>query len=206
MTNYTDTATQHKITALKQFVAQIDNLNMVWDMGSNDGFYSRVIASSGVTVVCFDIDPLAVEKNYKKTKQEQGITLLPLLQDLTNPSSSIGWAQVERDGLNKRGTADLIMALALIHHLAISNHVPLNLIAAYFSSLGDYLIIEFVPKEDLQVKKLLANIKDIYDQYDLNHFKQAFSLFYDFLAEEPLIETSRTLFFMKKRSLNVKKI
>lgn len=168
-------------------------------MGGNNGYYSRVIAEAGANVICFDIDPMAVETNYQKIKKDKTQSILPLLQDLTNLSSSLGWQQTERDGLLERGgKVNLIMALALIHHLAISNNVPLEHIAEYFSRLGDYLLIEFVPKEDSQVQRLLASREDIFPNYHLESFRNTFSNYYTILEERSIQETSRMLFLMKK--------
>ena len=199
-TNYSAKATQHKISVVRQFIEKI-NPHIVWDLGSNNGFYSKIIADPHRHIVCFDLDPLAVEMNYLNTKKENLVTLLPLLQDLTNPSTAIGWAELERDGLARRGPADMIMALALIHHLAISNNIPLQVIAEYFCSLGNYLIVEFVSKEDTQVQLLLASRQDIFFEYDIQYFKKFFSSFYYILEEIPIIETERTIFLMKKRKV-----
>jgi hypothetical protein len=88
--------------------------------------------------------------------------LLPLLMDFTNPSPGLGWHNHERDSLLERAPADALLALALIHHLAIANNVPLPQLAEFFRSLGHWLIIEFVPKDDSQVQILLASRQDIF--------------------------------------------
>ncbi|QEY50096.1 class I SAM-dependent methyltransferase [Legionella longbeachae] len=198
-TNYSNDATKHKAEIVKSFFIQ-SKADSVWDLGGNNGYYSRIVAEAGATsVVCFDIDPMAVETNYQKAKKDKCQSILPLLQDLTNPSSSLGWQQKERDGLLERsGRVDLIMALALVHHLAISNNVPLERIADYFSRLGTYLIIEFVPKEDSQVQRLLASRADIFPDYYLECFKTTFAKYFTILEEKPILETSRTLLLMKK--------
>lgn len=196
-TNYTDQATLNKTKTIETLVAKTQ-AKQIWDLGGNNGYYSRVASQSGAKVVCFDLDPLAVEANYQTEKKTKSGLILPLLQDLTNPSYSLGWGQVERCGLRERGPVDLIMALALIHHLALSNNVPLKQIASYFSSLGTYLIIEFVPKIDSQVKRLLLSREDIFHEYDIEHFKEVFSTYFTILEEVSLSDTCRTIFLMKK--------
>lgn len=197
-TNYSDAATKHKAEIVKELFL-LSGARSAWDLGGNNGYYSRVIAGAGANVTCFDIDPMAVETNYQKIKKDKEQSILPLLQDLTNPSPSLGWQQTERDGLVERGgKVNLIMALALIHHLAISNNVPLELIAEHFSRLGDYLLIEFVPKEDSQVKRLLASRDDIFPNYHLESFRNTFSHYYTIVEERLIQDTSRTLFLMKK--------
>ena len=91
------------------------------------------------------------------------------------------------------------MALALIHHLAIANNVPLHSVADFFAQLGGHLIIEFVPKEDSQVKRLLASRVDIFPDYNLEGFRQAFSTRYTILEEKPVEGSQRTLFLMQRK-------
>jgi len=204
-TNYSDNATAHKTEIIHKFISNVKPA-IVWDLGGNNGYYSRIAASTATEVISFDIDPVAVEKNYRKIVEENSKSILPLLLDLTNPSPAIGWANSERDSLQGRGPPDLIMALALIHHLAISNNVPLDRIAAYFSSLGEYLLIEFVPKEDTQVQRLLASRKDIFVEYNISAFKHAFSLYYDILNEASVKETHRCIYLMKRKPLKNSRI
>lgn len=197
-TNYSDNAATHKGEIIHDIVSRI-HPGTVWDLGGNTGYYSRIATASGADVLSFDIDPVAVEANYRKAKQEGDGQILPLLMDLTNPSPMIGWAHSERESLHERGPADMIMALALKHHLAISNNVPLHRIAEFFSSLGEYLIIEFVPKEDSQVRRLLSSRKDIFPSYNIDGFKEAFSTYYDLLEEVPIRDTLRSIHLMKRK-------
>ena len=118
--------------------------------------------------------------------------------DLTNPSPSIGWHNQERDSFKDRGPVDLVMALALIHHMAIANNVPLREVARIFAEFGEHLIIEFVPKQDSQVERLLSSRLDIFPDYTLEGFKQAFSEYYNILDEQPVQGSERTMFLMKR--------
>ena len=102
--------------------------------------------------------------------------------------------------LTERGPADCVMALAILHHLAISNNVPLPRIAEYFSKLGKYLIIEFIPKTDSQVKKLLATRKDIFLQYEQISFEKAFSKYFSIEKRESIADSERLLYLMKKKA------
>ena len=143
----------------------------VWDLGANDGTFTSISNELGMYGIAFDIDPIAVNKNYLREKKNGNKAMLPLLMDLTNPSSGLGWAHSERDSLASRGKADCLMALALIHHLAISNNVPFELLSSYFAELGKELIIEFVPKSDSKVQILLASREDIFSTYDEEGFE-----------------------------------
>jgi len=175
------------------------NPKLVWDLGGNIGEFSRAASGMGIPTVCFDIDPGAVQQNYDLVKKNKEKFMLPLLMDLTNPSPALGWHNAERDSMQARGPVDLVMALALIHHLAISNNVPLFDVADYFAELGDYLILEFVPKSDSQVKKLLTSRKDIFPGYSLEGFRIAFSSRFEIISEEKVPGSERTLFLLKKK-------
>jgi len=88
------------------------------------------------------------------------------------------------------------MALALIHHLAISNNVPLARIAEFYSILGSNLIIEFVPKNDSQVQKLLASREDIFANYDEKNFEKDFSYYFNIKDKQIIDGTQRILYLM----------
>jgi hypothetical protein len=195
-TNYSQAAADHKRHLVGQFIAKID-AKTLWDLGANTGLYSRLSSHEGIFTVAADYDPAAVELNYLQARQDKDENLLPIVIDLTNPSASSGWANAERQSLKERGPANAVMALALIHHLAIGNNVPLLRIAEYFSTIGEWLIIEFVPKSDSQVQRLLAARKDIFNSYHLEGFKEAFATRYEIVVQESIRESVRTLFLMK---------
>jgi hypothetical protein len=152
-----------------------------------------------VITTASDIDPAAVEQNYLAIKSNGENHLLPLVIDLTNPSPALGWAHRERESLLQRGPVDLVMALALIHHLAISNNVPLPAVAEFMASAGEYAIVEFVPKSDSQVKRLLATRKDIFDQYTVEGFETAFTGYFEIIEKAPIPGSERTLYLFKSR-------
>jgi hypothetical protein len=195
-TNYTRAAFDTKVELVQQFLEKIRPAQ-VWDLGANTGVFSRLAAQTGAMTISSDIDPAAVEKNYQQIRQKKENNLLPLVLDLTNPSPGIGWANEERDSLIDRGPVDAVMALALIHHLAISNNVPLHSAAAFFARLGRWLIIEFVPKEDSQVQRLLATRLDIFPTYHRQGFEEAFGQYFSLIECSQVEGTQRTLYLMK---------
>jgi hypothetical protein len=197
ITNYSDAAFEHKKLLVREWSART-NPTLVWDLGANKGVFSRVAAENGAFVVSSDIDPTAVEKNYRQMKAEKAENLLPLLLDLTNPSPSIGWASEERDCFAGRGPADMVLALALIHHLSISNNVPLFQAADFFARLGKWLVIEFVPKADSQVQKLLVSREDIFPEYTREGFEAAFQQRFRITEAINVRESERTLYLMER--------
>jgi hypothetical protein len=160
ISNYSDDAVEHKKQLVSQMLSEISPApTSVWDLGANMGVFSRIASDRGIPTVSFDIDAAAVEKNYLESAARAETHILPLVLDLTNPSPGIGWENQERMSLIDRGPADTILALALIHHLAISNNLPFRKVAHFLSQICRSLIIEFVPKCDSQVQKLLSSRK-----------------------------------------------
>jgi hypothetical protein len=197
-TNYTEAAADAK----RRLVCEhLDRLRpaVVWDLGANTGVYSRCAAQRGAFTLSGDLDPAAVEKNYREAHAAGERNLLPLLIDLTNPSPGAGWANAERASLVERGPAELVLALALVHHLAISNNVPLPRVAELFSRLGRALVIEFVPKEDSQVQRLLATRKDIFPEYTTEGFERAFEPFFTLEHRDAVEGSARVLYLMRAR-------
>jgi len=197
ITNYSSEAFGEKQRLVREFLG-IAKPQRVWDLGANTGVFSRIAAGLGTTVVAFDVDPSAVELNYREVKTRKEEKILPLILDLTNPSPGLGWNGNERDSLFERGPADCIMALALIHHLAISNNVPFEKIAEFFHRICKYLIIEFVPKEDSQVQKLLNSRVDIFGNYYQTKFEEVFSRYFKIMRSEAIVDSKRTLYLMKR--------
>jgi SAM-dependent methyltransferase len=171
----------------------------VWDLGGNTGLFSRLAAAKGAEVVSFDLDPNAVELNYREVVSGNGPTILPLVMDLTNPSPPIGWENRERQSLAERGPVDLVLALALVHHLAIANNLPLLRVAEFFHSLAPSLIVEFVPKGDPQVDRLLATREDIFPDYTREGFERSFAERFSIVRSERIEGSERVLYLMRTR-------
>jgi hypothetical protein len=150
-------------------------------------------------VLAFDVDPAAVERNYRRVRDTSEVGILPLLLDLTNPSPAQGWAHRERLSLEQRGPADMVMALALVHHLAIGHNLPLPRIADFLARLARRLVIEFVPKTDSQVRRLLQNRADIFPEYTQEGFERAFAGSFTIDVKQAIADSERTLYLMTAR-------
>ncbi|MFL5470882.1 MAG: class I SAM-dependent methyltransferase [Gemmatimonadales bacterium] len=196
--NYSDAASRSKREMVVAHLAAVKP-KTVWDLGANTGEYTRAAREVASHVVSFDVDPAAVERNYRRVRSENETGILPLLLDLTNPSPGQGWGGGERLSLEQRGPADAVLALALVHHLAIGNNLPLERIAAYFSRLGRHLVIEFVPKSDSQVSRLLLSRPDIFPGYTKEGFEEAFQRHYDLQSVARVADSERWLYAMIAR-------
>jgi ribosomal protein L11 methylase PrmA len=201
-TNYDEQATAAKRILVADFLDTPDEpLSIIQDLGSNTGEFSRIAAPFSNLVVSQDIDPLAVEKNYLSLRAEAKETnVLPLIQDFSAPSPAIGWANRERNSFMQRAQCDLVMALALIHHLAITNNLPLEVIGRSFAQLGQWLIIEFVPKTDSQVRRMLATRNDTFPDYHQFGFELAFERNFEVRRREMIKGGHRTLYLMRRKS------
>ena len=197
-TNYSGQAFEHKRALISAMLEEV-RPGQVWDIGANTGLFSRLASQAGIATVAIDIDPAAVEKNYRQCRQENEKFLLPLVGDITNPSPGIGWENEERRSLLRRGPVDTILALALLHHLAIANNLPLARIGEFFSGACRTLIVEFIPKSDSQVRRLLATREDIFPAYDVAGFEREFQAFFTIERREAIKESDRLLYLMKSK-------
>jgi ribosomal protein L11 methylase PrmA len=198
ISNYSDAAFEHKKQLVSEWVARLKPKHL-WDLGANTGVFSRVASASGVFTVAFDIDPAAVEQNYLRVKKDKEQILLPLQLDLTNPSPALGWANREHESFRERAPADMVLALAVVHHLAITNNVPLPQLADFFAEMGKWLVIEFVPKSDSQVRKMMSAREDIFPNYTREGFEAAFSERFQIHESVSIHESERQLYLMEAK-------
>ena len=171
----------------------------LWDLGGNLGRFSQIATALGAYAVCCDLDPAVVDAAYRRGRAEGRRDLLPLVVDLANPSPGLGWESREREALESRGPADALLALALVHHLAITRNVPLERIAHWLACLGRDAIVEFVPKQDPQVSRLLRSRQDVFDRYSREGFEAAFGERFRLGSVEPLPDSGRILYLWHSR-------
>ena len=194
--DYSSAAFRHKKEIVSGFLERV-HPGVLWDLGANTGVFSQIAADKGMQTISFDKDPLAVEKNYQECKRQGRTNILPLLLDLTNPSSGTGWANTERLSLLDRGPAQVILCLGLVHHLALSNNVPLSTIARFLSTIGTFFVIEFIPKSDRQVQRLLATREDVFTDYYMEAFERDFSEYFTIHEKVGIADSSRALYLME---------
>jgi SAM-dependent methyltransferase len=197
-TSYSDDAARAKDEAVRTLLAPT-GARRVWDLGANTGRFSRIAADTGATVLAFDIDPAAAERHYREIRRTGEERILPLVVDLANPSPGIGWANAERRPLLERADADAVLALALVHHLAIGRNVPLPYFAELLAGLARHAIVEFVPKDDPMVRRLLATRRDVFPDYTLAGFRAAVAGRFEIAREVPLAGSPRVLVHLVRR-------
>jgi ribosomal protein L11 methylase PrmA len=171
---------------------------IVWDLGCNTGDYSEVALRAGVqTAIGFDLDHQALDKAFTRARAS-GLAFLPLYSDSNNPTPSQGWAESERKGLKKRAPADGLLALALVHHLAVTNNVPLNHIVRWLTALAPCGVLEFVPKNDPMFQRLTRFRTDIFSDYTEENFLHILSQHAAIVKTEHLSQRGRCLVWYSK--------
>jgi SAM-dependent methyltransferase len=198
-TNYSEHSFEFKKDTVKKLIKKVSPKSIL-DLGANTGVFSRLgIGSDGCKIISIDNDAGAVEINYLETKSAFEKDILPLVVDIMNPSPGIGWNNNERMKFSDRGSFDLVLALALVHHLSISNNIPFSMVSEVLSKLGKFLIIEFIPKDDSQIQKLLNSRDDIFSDYSITNFKEIFSKDFFLIDEIQIDDSLRTLFLFERK-------
>ena len=197
-TSYSSDEFARKSAVVTRWLEQL-RPGVVWDMGANTGHFSKAADRVGAMAVAFDSDPACVETLYREVREQHVEQILPLVLDLANPSPAIGWANNERLTLEGRGPVDLVLALALIHHLAIGNNVPLPAVAEYLGRLGRRAIVEFVPKADPMVRQMISGRSDVFSDYNEEAFEHACTRTFHIDERLSLGPSNRTLYLMTTR-------
>ncbi len=174
--------------------AAVDDLapGLVVDLGANDGRFSKLALAHGASyVVAPDVDHLVVDKLYRHLRDTGERRILPLVLDLANPSTGLGWRGRERRSFTERVRPDLVLCLAVIHHLALTNTVPLEEIVRLLADFDAPLVVEFPHPDDPMVKRMLARKrKGLFDHYDQDNWEQALAT--RFAVEEKILLPSGT--------------
>jgi ribosomal protein L11 methylase PrmA len=195
---YTAAALAHKKEVVDAWLDRAGP-RTVWDLGANTAVFSTQASRRGIPTVAFDSDIGAVETAWRTARRENDAHLLPLVMDLANPTGDFGWDGTERQSLRRRGPADGLLALALVHHLVLTNHVPLPRVADFLAGLGRQALVEFVPPDDPQVVELVAGRHLLAARYDRATFEESFGARFEIEAPVPLRESGRVLYPMRRR-------
>jgi ribosomal protein L11 methylase PrmA len=192
---------RQKLAAVARFIKSISPTTL-WDIGCNTGDYAKCALQAGAkTVIGFDSDQGALDQAYLRAKAEK-LAFLPLYMDFANPSPNQGWRQQERLGLSQRSPADALLALALIHHLAIVKNIPLQQLVQWLIQLAPQGLIEFVPKSDPKVQALLSLREDIFLNYNQEYFVKCIEKHASIIEIIPLIDSERSLIWYQKKENN----
>jgi ribosomal protein L11 methylase PrmA len=195
---YTDAQMEQKESLVSSCLDALSP-QFVWDLGANSGMFSKIASKRGIETIALEIDPISAELIYLDVVKDRIDNLLPLIVDLTNPTPGQGWNYGQQRALIDRGRPDTVLALALIHHLAIALSIPLSEIAFFLARISKSLIIEFVPKSDNQVANMLSLREDIFPDYNQNGFERAFLPFFTIARTHPIDDSERIIYMMVRR-------
>jgi hypothetical protein len=194
---YTDEEAARKAEFVRAAAARHPD-GLVWDLGCNDGTYSRVAAEHAATVVAVDADHATVDGLYRALRDEGRKDILPLVMSVTDPSPDLGWRGLERARPERRGTPDLALCLALIHHVVITGNVPVREFVGWLNTLDCALVIEFPERDDPMVQRLLAGkVEKANPDYERETFERALGERFEVERTERL--GSRTLYEARPR-------
>lgn len=198
--SYSDEDTEAKTRFIESVLSK-SRPSLLFDLGCNDGRFSRQAAGHATQVVSVDFDPLVVDNFFRELRQSRGpANVIPLVQDLTDPSPARGWRGRERAAFFDRERPDLVMALALVHHLSIGANVPLGEVIDFLASLGNELVVEFVEPHDPMAKRLLSNKPaGTHDDYRTDVFERLLEERCEIMSSESLPGRSRRLYAARPR-------
>lgn len=197
--SYSDEDTRAKEEFVRTAVLR-QRRSLVWDIGCNDGRYSRIAAEGAGYTIALDADRGVVDRLYQALRAEGVTTILPLVGDVADPSPALGWLGRERLPLAERGRPDLVLGLALVHHLVIGCTIPLRSLVDWFADLGGELVVEFPERDDVMVERLLARKRDgAHPDYDRTSFEETLRTRFAILHTAELPGGTRTMYHAAPR-------
>ena len=195
--SYSDAEMSSKRQFIADFARKVSP-PVLLDIGCNTGDYSAVALENGADLaIGLDFDNGALEIAFQRAQRES-LNFLPLHLDATNPSPNQGWMQSERMGFQDRAKGDAVLSLALIHHLAIAKNVPLDQVVDWLLNMAPQGIVEFVPKADPMVQRLLELREDIFDDYEKTSFEKLLSDRARIVNTLEVSSSGRTLYWFER--------
>lgn len=173
--------------------------NLVWDLGCNTGEYSLLAAEHADLVIAMDTDHQSIDRLHRRLSSGPD-NILPLVGNLADPSPALGWKCMERKTLEERGKPDLVIFLALIHHLVIRANIHVDELVNWLGDLRADLVIEFVEKSDPMVQRLLQNKEDLYADYDRINFERCLAMRFEIDRTAAICDGNRTLYYATNRA------
>lgn len=199
--HYTDVDLATKERFVADAVRAHPDPRLVLDLGANDGRFSHIAVNAGATAaVAADFDALVVDRLYRRLRDTGERRILPLVLDLANPSPGLGWRNAERPAFVDRVRPDITLCLAVVHHLALTNNVPLDEVVAMLADFADIdnrtsLVVEFPHPDDVMARRLLARKRTgLFDHYTLHNFERALATRFDTIERVELPSGTRTLY------------
>ena len=191
---YKDFEKKKKIDIVKKFTNKIKP-NLLVDLGCNTGDYSIAALENGANyAVGFDFDIESLNKSYDRSPN-----FLPLWFDAANPSPDQGFMQKERDGFERRVKSDALISLAFIHHLVIAKNISVQMFVEWISKISQFGLLEFVPKNDETIQKMLISKRDIYKDYNIDNLIKYLEYDFKIVSIDQVSESGRKIIEYSKK-------
>jgi len=195
--SYANEETDKKRAFVADFVSRVAP-HVILDIGCNTGDYSALALENGANLaIGFDFDYDALESAFRRAEQQK-LSFLPLHLDAANPSPDQGWLQAERQGFQARAKGDAVLALALVHHLAIARNLPLEQVIGWLTAMAPQGVLEFVPKSDPMVQRLLQLREDLFEDYDSKTFENLLGHAARIVRSEQVSSSGRKLYWFSR--------
>ncbi len=188
---------KEKTSIISRFLKEISVKSAV-DMGCNTGHFTRMLAAQQIQVIAADSSASAVDELYAHICKNNERHIYPCIQDLSSPTPNEGLLLKERASFFTRAKSDLVVAVALIHHLCIAKNLPISAFLQSMAALGNYAITEFVPKSDSNVQLMLKNRKDIFTSYTQANFETEAKQLFD-IMQQHILQNGRILYLLRKK-------
>ena len=196
--NYRPSYDEKDFNAKLNFVkraAESRKPEMVWDLGANTGAFARICAPHAKTIIAADSDSDAVEQMYLQERKSPS-NILPLILNIANPSPDHGWHGKERAAFASRGKPDLVLCLAVLHHLRFNANIPAREVLDWLRELNADIIIEFVDRKDEMAAKLISQRKEQFDDYTRRNFEAAIKPRFQLRETLPLKNGNRQMYWL----------
>jgi SAM-dependent methyltransferase len=192
-----------QIAAKEQFVERVlgeARPATVLDIGANAGEHSTIAARLGAKVVAVDLDPAVVGENWRRAAAAN-LDILPLVVDFSRPTPAVGWRNREWPSFlsRARGRFDAVMMLAVVHHLLVTERIPLEEILQVAAEITkDHLLLEYVSPEDPMFQRLARGRDALYAHLTREHFEERCRRYFRIVSQQPLEGTYRTLYALRR--------
>ncbi len=194
-----ETYLNDKTNLITNWLAEISPDRVV-DLGANNGRFSFIASLYANEVVAVESDHACVDELYRHCIQRKIRNITTILSDIAEPTPGVGWNNAERTSLFNRLNCDVVMGLALLHHLCISKNVPLTFISQLLAGITEkYAIIEFVPRSDPKIQQMLANREDIFDDYTEANFIASFQTHFQLIKSHQCLLSNRKIFLWRRK-------
>lgn len=174
----------------------------VLDIGANTGEYSLIAAENGATVVATDFDIGALEILYKKVKQTR-LPVTPAILNIARPTPAIGWDNSEVLSFldRARGQFQLVIALAVLHHLLVTERTPLpKIIKLIADTQTPHLVIEWIAPEDSRFDQIASTNRELYRGTTEEAFQLCLEQHFSIIERTALESRTRALYFCRRKS------